>query len=88
MSTLRPCRGSPRSVSISFFRVRVARADDGGRLGWAAAAKRWALPGVPLYLPYVLLQPIGILVYLSAYLRPSRRGLHDRVAGTTVVRTA
>ena len=67
--------------------TRVVPEEDGSLPGWRRAALRWALPGVAGRLPFVGLW-VGLAVMASLVVDPSRRGLHDRVAGTIVVRVA
>jgi uncharacterized RDD family membrane protein YckC len=82
------------------FRARVERADGGGRLALGPALKRWLLLGAPFGLLSTLLLPvpwlgavlavvIGLwhLVLLVTTARDRRkRGLHDRLAGSIVLR--
>jgi uncharacterized RDD family membrane protein YckC len=65
--------------------TRVVAESDGSLPGWRRAAIRWALPGVVGRLPYVGLC-ISLAVMASLVWDPRRRGLHDRAAGTIVVR--
>ena len=64
---------------------RVVAEDDGSLPGWRRAALRWALPGVVGRLPLVGLW-VGLAIMASLVWDPRRRGLHDRLAGTVVVR--
>ncbi len=64
---------------------RVVAVDDGSLPGWRRSALRWALPGVVGRLPYIGLW-VGLAVMASLVFDPRRRGLHDRLAGTIVVR--
>jgi uncharacterized RDD family membrane protein YckC len=65
--------------------TRVVVEEDGSLPGWRRAALRWALPGVAGRLPIVgLWVSLGIMA--SLVIDPRRRGLHDRFAGTIVVR--
>jgi uncharacterized RDD family membrane protein YckC len=65
--------------------TRVVVEEDGSLPGWRRSAVRWALPGVAGRLPYIgLLVSLGIMA--SLVLDRRRRGLHDRLAGTIVVR--
>ncbi len=65
--------------------TRVVTDADGSLPGWRRSTIRWAVPGLLGRLPY-----IGILISLavtaSLVLDPRRRGLHDKAAGTIVVR--
>ncbi|MCY3806807.1 MAG: RDD family protein [bacterium] len=64
--------------------IRVVRADNGELPTLGASFARWALPGVLLAIPgagYVLVA----LCFSSLTRDASRRGWHDKVAGTIVV---
>ncbi len=65
--------------------TRVVTEADGSLPGWRRATVRWAVPGVVGSLPYVGLW-VSLAVMASLVFDPRRRGLHDRVAGTIVVR--
>jgi uncharacterized RDD family membrane protein YckC len=81
-------------------RARVERADGGGRLALGSAIKRWLLLGAPFGLVSTLVLPMpwlgAILVALIAFWHlvllvttardRRKRGLHDRVAGSIVLR--
>ena len=65
--------------------IRVVRADNGGLPTLGASFARWALPGVLLAIPgagYAL----AALCFSSLLRDASRRGWHDKVAGTVVVK--
>ena len=65
--------------------TRVVAESDGSLPGWRRAAVRWALPGVLGRLPYVGIW-VSLAIMASLVWDPRRRGLHDRAAGTIVVR--
>ncbi len=65
--------------------TRVVAEEDGSLPGWRRAALRWALPGAFGRLPYVGLW-VSLAVMASLIWDPRRRGLHDRLAGTIVIR--
>jgi uncharacterized RDD family membrane protein YckC len=65
----------------------VVAEEDGSRPGWRRATIPWAVPGVVGRLPYVGLW-VSLAVMASLVWDPRRRGLHDRLAGTIVVRVA
>lgn len=65
--------------------TRVVAEQDGSVPGWRRAAIRWAVPGLAGRLPYVGLW-VSLAVLASLVWDPRRRGLHDRAAGTIVVR--
>jgi uncharacterized RDD family membrane protein YckC len=74
-----------RTVGKLAFGTRVVRIIDGLRPTWSQAAMRalvplafGAIPRVGVYL--------GVIVYSLALWSPLRQGLHDRAAGTLVVR--
>jgi len=65
--------------------TRVVTESDGSLPGWRRSAIRWALPGFVGRLPYVGIF-VSLAVTASLVLDPRRRGLHDKAAGTVVVR--
>ncbi len=65
--------------------TRVVVDPDGTVPGWRRSAVRWALPGLAGRLPVVGLV-VSLVVLGSILWDPRRRGLHDRVAGTIVVK--
>ena len=66
--------------------TRVVVDDGEGSLpGWRRSALRWALPGIAGRLPVIGLW-VGLIVMASLVLDGRRRGLHDRLAGTVVVK--
>ncbi|HEY7625527.1 MAG TPA: RDD family protein [Ilumatobacteraceae bacterium] len=74
-----------RTVGKFAFGTRVVRMIDGQRPTWSQAAMRalvplafGAIPRIGVYL--------GLMVYSLALWNPLRQGLHDRAAGTLVVR--
>lgn len=64
--------------------IVVIKIEDGGYPGWKISCVRWAVLYLPLLFPL-----IGILLFLlvivSPFFDPHRRGWHDKVAGTIVV---
>ena len=65
--------------------TRVVAEGDGSLPGWRRSVLRWALPGAIGRLPYVGLW-VGFAIMASLVWDPRRRGLHDRLAGTIVIR--
>ena len=69
-------------------RIRVVRADNGLVPGWGKSFGRWLVPAVfgiaGIYIPFVGL--IALLVYLWILWDRVRQGLHDKAAGTLVVK--
>jgi uncharacterized RDD family membrane protein YckC len=90
-------RGTPAQRLLG---MRVVRASDGARLGPGQALVRWLLLGAPLGLASVvlfrapasalllgLISLVWYLVILATTARDRRkRGIHDRVAGSVVLR--
>lgn len=71
--------------------VAVGRDQSGGDLappsrglGWSKAALRMLMPGLCVVFP--IFPPLFFLPYLWAIFDPAREGLHDKIAGTRVVR--
>ena len=64
---------------------RVVAESDGSLPGWRRSLLRWVLPGLGGRLPVVGL-PVSLALTISLLVDPRRRGLHDRLAGTIVVR--
>ena len=73
---------TPGKIAVG---TRVVVEADGSLPGWRRAVLRWALPGVVGRLPYVGLG-VSLAVMASLGWDPRRRGLHDRLAGTIVIR--
>ena len=73
---------TPGKIAVG---TRVVVEEDGSLPGWRRAALRWALPGIVGRLPYVGLW-VSLAVMASLVWDPRRRGLHDRLAGTIVIR--
>ena len=61
-------------------------AGDGGRLEWWQAGIRAVLPQIAWLVPFVGVGLVSV-IYLVAAFDPYRRGLHDRAAGSLVIRT-
>jgi uncharacterized RDD family membrane protein YckC len=74
------------TVGMRFLRLRIVRAADGGRIGYGTAAVR-AVICLVLVVSSVAL--VGIALFaLPMVTDHRRRGIHDRMAGTLVVRPA
>lgn len=73
--------------------LRVARYSDGDRPTWNQAAIRVLVPLAPAAVGFAvtavaqMMSILQIAVYLWAVVDPLLRGLHDRAAGTIVLRT-
>lgn len=89
--TLLARRGQTLGCQIA--RIRVARYTDGRRPLLDQAVVRCAVPALAgsVLVPLGLADVSNLLelgVYLTAYLDPQLRAVHDKLAGTIVVRTA
>ena len=82
-----------QSPGKALLGLEVVRFVDGGRLSWNQAALRAVIPALPTIFGGILLTSVtGIqilepLIYLSAVMDPTLRGLPDRAAGSIVLRT-
>ncbi|MEK7423551.1 MAG: RDD family protein [Actinomycetota bacterium] len=74
-----------RTIGKLVTGTRVVRRDDGGRVGWFAAAQRALVPVAAGAVPKAGIV-LAAVVYGVAFLGPLRQGIHDRAAGTLVVR--
>ena len=74
-----------RTVGKLALGTRVVRSVDGARPGWTEAVMRALLPLSLGAIPSVGLFLV-VLVYSLALWTPLRQGLHDKAAGTLVVR--
>ena len=74
-----------RTVGKLALGTRVVRLVDGGRPDWWEAAIRALLPLALGAIPRIGVF-LGIMVYSIALWNPLRQGLHDKAAGTLVVR--
>ena len=75
-----------RTVGKLALGTRVVRAADGARPGWTEAVMRSLVPLSLGAIPQVGLFLV-VLVYSLALWNPLRQGLHDKAAGTLVVRS-
>jgi uncharacterized RDD family membrane protein YckC len=76
-----------RTVGKIALGTRVVRLVDGGRPTWSEAAMRALVPLAFGAIPKVGVF-LGVMVYSLAMWTPLRQGLHDKAAGTLVVRHA
>ena len=65
--------------------TRVVVEADGTVPGWRRSFVRWALPGLAGRLPVIGLG-VSLAIMASLVWDPRRRGLHDRMAGTVVIK--
>ena len=73
---------TPGKIAVG---TRVVADVDGSLPGWRRSAVRWALPGLAGRLPVVGLA-VSLVIIGSLLWDPRRRGLHDKLAGTVVVK--
>jgi uncharacterized RDD family membrane protein YckC len=76
-----------RTVGKIALGTKVVRLVDGGRPDWSEAAMRALVPLSLGAIPRVGVF-LGVFVYSLAMWNPLRQGLHDKAAGTLVVRNA
>lgn len=76
-----------RTVGKIALGTRVVRLIDGGRPGWSEAVMRALVPLSLGAIPRVGVL-LAVLVYSLALWNPLRQGLHDKAAGTLVVRNS
>ncbi len=74
-----------RTVGKMALGTRVVRLVDGRRPGWSEAAMRALVPLAFGAIPKIGVF-LGVMVYSLAMWNPLRQGLHDKAAGTLVVR--
>lgn len=74
-----------QTVGKMAMRIRVVCADNGELPGWGRSFGRWAVPGALLFVPGVGVL-LALVCFASLTWDPSRRGWHDRLAGTVVVK--
>jgi uncharacterized RDD family membrane protein YckC len=68
------------TVGMGAFRLRIVRAGDGARVGYARATARFVV-----FLATALLAP-GFVTILPVLVDRKRRALHDHAAGSVVIR--
>ena len=76
-----------RTVGKLALGTRVVRLVDGGRPGWSESAMRALVPLSLGAIPRIGMF-LSVGVYSLALWNPLRQGLHDRAAGTLVVRSS
>jgi uncharacterized RDD family membrane protein YckC len=74
-----------RTLGKLIVGVRVVMQNDGRLPGWRESLQRWFLPAIAWFIPYVG-WAVSIGLRATLVLDPLRRGVHDRMAGTIVVR--
>ena len=74
-----------QTVGKMLLRVRVVRADGSGVPSVGRSFRRWAVPGVLAFIPFVGWL-LTLVCYGSLLWDRSKQGWHDKAAGTVVVR--
>ena len=74
-----------RTAGKAIVGTRVVRIESGEVPGWKRAILRWALPALAFQVS-VVGWAIALLLKAALVADPLRRGVHDRLAGTIVVR--
>ncbi len=74
-----------RTLGKRLVGVRVIHATHGGLPGWGKAFGRWAIPALPVVIPFIGVI-LSLLCYVSASWDRVYQGWHDKAAGTLVVK--
>ncbi len=74
-----------QTIGKMVTRIRVVRADNGELPSWGRSFGRWAVPGALVVIPGVGFV-LALICYASLAWDASRRGWHDKAAGTVVVK--
>lgn len=81
-----------QTVGKMLVGVRVVRWADGGKLTWSQAGMRVVVPLVPAAIGLAIAAVsqvaslVQVLIYATAFVDPTWRGLHDKAASTIVLR--
>ena len=67
--------------------IVVIKIEDGSFPGWKSSCMRWAVLYLPLLVPLIGIV-LFLLVIVSPFFDPHRRGWHDKIAGTVVISTS
>lgn len=74
-----------RTIGKHVLRLRVVRSSDAGRVGWTYSAVRSLVTSAAGLVPTIGIG-VSAVVYLWAAVDPRRQGVHDKLAGTLVIR--
>ncbi len=77
---------SGRTVGKMMARLKVVNVEDGQLPGWKRSTVRWLVLYGPMLIPIIGWILVLLIYFVSTALDPNRRPLHDRIAGTTVIR--
>lgn len=75
-----------RTLGKVLVGIRIVRLPDGQRPDWGQAGVRFLVPGVADAIPVWFSGFFAIGIYLTAMFDPAYRGVHDKAAGTVVLR--
>ena len=78
-----PTAVSGQTIGKRLVGVKVVASGEGGPPGWAGSSLRWLIPAVLSALSSGL---FGLVAYLWCLWDADRQGLHDKAAGTIVVK--
>jgi uncharacterized RDD family membrane protein YckC len=76
-----------RTLGKMALGIRIVRIPDGQRPDWGQSGVRYLVPGVADAIPVWFSGLFAIGIYLTAMFDPAYRGVHDKAAGTLVLRT-
>jgi uncharacterized RDD family membrane protein YckC len=76
-----------RTLGKMLLGLRIVRLPDGDHPDWGQAGVRYLVPGVADAIPVWFSGLFAIGIYLTAMFDPVYRGVHDKAAGTLVLRT-
>ena len=78
-----PTAVSGQTIGKRLVGVQVVASGEGGPPGWGGSSLRWLIPAVLSMLSSGL---FGLVAYLWCLWDADRQGLHDKAAGTIVVK--
>jgi uncharacterized RDD family membrane protein YckC len=76
-----------RTIGKILLGIRIVRIPDGTNPDWGQSGVRYLLPGVADAIPVWFSGVFAIGIYVTAMFDPVYRGIHDKAAGTLVLRT-
>lgn len=76
-----------RTLGKMALGIRIVRIPDGAHPDWGQSGVRYLVPGVADAIPVWFSGLFAIGIYLTAMFDPAYRGVHDKAAGTLVLRS-
>jgi uncharacterized RDD family membrane protein YckC len=76
-----------RTLGKMVLGIRIVRIPDGSHPDWGQSGVRYLVPGVADAIPVWFSGLFAIGIYLTAMFDPAYRGVHDKAAGTLVLRS-